>query len=132
MGQNPFTFIGQAISQLLSSHSATLQATGLDIFRGLAVILIVWFGVKAALSASQGHGGFHFAKFADLILMISFGLGMLTYYSTPIPGIGYSFSDLITKEALNLSGQIESDQTQQIATTITTAEQQLGTPPGSF
>ncbi len=57
-------------------------------FRGLAVILIVWFGVKSALSASQGHGGFHFAKFADLILMIAFGLGMLTYYSTPIPGIG--------------------------------------------
>jgi type IV secretory pathway VirB6-like protein len=96
------------------------------------VILIAWFGVKSALSASQGHGGFHFAKFADLILMIAFGLGMLTYYSTPIPGMGYSFSDLITKEALSLSGQIESDQTQQIATTITNAEQQLGAPPGSF
>ena len=132
MGQNPFTFIGQAITQLLSSNSATLQATGLDIFRGLAVILIVWFGVKAALSASQGGGGFHFAKFADLILMIAFGLGMLTYYSTPIPGTSYSFSDLITKEGLNLSNQIESDQTQQIADTINNAENQLGAPPGSF
>src|ERR1700728_1029110 len=133
MEQNPFTFIGQAISQLLSSNSSTLQATGLDIFRGLAVILIAWFGVKAALSASQGGGGgFHFAKFADLILMIAFGLGMLTYYSTPIPGVGYSFSDLITKEALNISNQIESDQTQQIATAITNEEQELGSPPGSF
>jgi hypothetical protein len=77
MQDNPFTFLGSAISQLLSSKSAALQATGLDIFRGLAVILIVWFGVKSALSASQGvGGGFQFAKFADLILMISFGLGM--------------------------------------------------------
>jgi hypothetical protein len=132
MGQNPFTFLGQAISQLLSSKSAAIQATGLDMFRGLAVILIVWFGVKSALSASQGHGGFHFAKLADLILMIAFGLGMLTYYSAPIPGVGYSFSDLITKEALSLSGQIESDQTQQIADAVTSAEQQLGSPPGSF
>src|SRR6202453_4337720 len=132
MGQNPFTFIGQAITQLLSSHSAAMQSMGLNMFRGLAVVLIVWFGVKAALSASQGHGGFHFAKFADLILLISFGLGMLTYYSTPIPGVGYSFSDLITKEALSISGQIESDTTQQIATTVTTAEQQLGAPPGNF
>jgi len=133
MQQNPFTFLGQAISQLLSSHSAALQATGLDIFRGLAVILIVWFGVKSALSASQGHGGgFHFAKFADLILMIAFGLGMLTYYSTPIPGTSYSFSDLITKEGLNISAQIESDQTQQIADAVTNEEQQLGAPPGSF
>jgi hypothetical protein len=56
-------------------------------------ILIVWFGIKAALFAAQGFGGFHFAKFADLILMISLGLGMLTYYSTPIPGTSYSFSD---------------------------------------
>jgi hypothetical protein len=132
MGQNPFTFLGQAISELLSSNSALLQATGLDMFRGLAVILIVWFGIKSALSASQGQGGFHFAKFADLILMISFGLGMLTYYSTPIPGMGYSFSDLVTKEALNLSGRIESNQTQQIADAVIKAESQLGAPPGSF
>jgi type IV secretory pathway VirB6-like protein len=133
MGQNIFSALSQAITQLLSSQGNTLQATGLDIFRGLAVILIVWFGVKSALSAAQGHGGgFHFAKFADLILMIAFGLGMLTYYSTPIPGTSYSFSDLITKEGLNLSNQIESSQTQEIANTITNAEQQLGSPPGSF
>ncbi|WP_420237059.1 type IV secretion system protein [Telmatobacter bradus] len=133
MQDNPFTFLGLAISQLLSSKSTVLQATGLDIFRGLAVILIVWFGVKSAPSALQGFGGgFQFAKFAGLILIISFGLGMLTCCSTPIPGVCYSFSDLMTQEALNLSGEIESDQTQQIATTMVNAEQQLGTSPGSF
>ncbi len=124
MGQNPFTFLGQAITELLTTKSA--------VFRGLAIILIAWFGIKAALSASQGHGGFNFAKFADLILMISFGLGMLTYYSTPIPGVGYSFSDLITQEAIQLSGQIESDQTQLIADTIVQAESKLGPLPGVF
>jgi hypothetical protein len=132
MGQNIIAQLGQAITQLLSSQSGTLQATGLDIFRGLSVILIVWFGIKSALSATQGGPGFNFAKFADLILMISFGLGMLTYYSTPIPGTSYSFSDLITKEGLQLSAQIESKQTQSIADNITNAEQQLGSPPGSF
>ena len=132
MDQNPFTFLGQAISQLLVTKSAVLQAAGLNIFRGLAVILIVWFGVKSALSSSQGHAGFSFAKFADLLLAISFGLGMLTYYSTPLPGIGFSFSDLITKEALQLSGQVESDQTQQIMDAVVKAEEQLGGPPGIF
>jgi hypothetical protein len=133
MQPNPFAALNQAISQLITSNSATLQATGLDIFRGLAVILIAWFGIKSALSAAQEHGGgFHFARFADLILMISFGLGMLTYYSTPIPGVGYSFSDLVTKEAQNISNQIESDQTQQIANTIVDAEKQLGAPPGKY
>ena len=40
MPQNPFTYLDQAISQLLSSNIPALQATGLDIFRSLAVIMI--------------------------------------------------------------------------------------------
>src|SRR3954453_20525330 len=102
MPQNPFTFLGQAIGELLPSKSAAIQAAGLNIFRGLALILIVWFGIKSALSSAQGHAGFSFARFADLLLVISFGLGMLTYYSTPLPAIELSFSDLITQEALDL------------------------------
>jgi hypothetical protein len=47
MQPNPFTALNQAISQLITLNSATLQATGLDIFRGLAVILIAWFGIKS-------------------------------------------------------------------------------------
>ncbi len=133
MEQNPFTFLGQATAQLLATHSPAMQAMGLDIFRGLAVILIVWFGVQTALSTAQGfYGSFHFGQFANLLLAISFGLGMLTYYSQPLPGIGYSFSDLITQETLQLSGQIESDQTQQIADAVVQAEEQLGSPPGIF
>ncbi len=133
MEQNPFTFLGQATAQLLATHSPAMQAMGLDIFRGLAVILIVWFGVQTALSTAQGfYGSFHFGQFANLLLAISFGLGMLTYYSQPLPGIGYSFSDLITQETLQLSGQIESDQTQQIADAVVQAEEQLGSPPGVF
>jgi hypothetical protein len=133
MNQNPFTFIGQAISALLSARSGAIQASGLNMFRGLATIAIVWFGVKSALSAASGEGaGFSFAKFADLLLLIAFGLGMLTYYSTPLPGVGTSFSDLITGEALQLSAQIESDQTQQIADAVARAEEQLGSPPGIF
>jgi hypothetical protein len=54
MQQNYLTYLSQAITELLTTRSAAIQATGLDIFRGLAVILIVWFGIKAALSASQG------------------------------------------------------------------------------
>ncbi|MHB8304377.1 MAG: hypothetical protein ACYDC6_16450 [Acidobacteriaceae bacterium] len=54
---------------------------GLELFRGLAVIMIAWFGIQNALSTAQGfYGSFHFGQFANLLLVISFGLGMLTYY----------------------------------------------------
>ena len=133
MEQNPFTFLNQAIGQLLATNSPAIQTMGLDMFRGLAVIMIAWFGVQNALSTAQGfYGSFHFGQFANLLLVISFGLGMLTYYSSPIPGMGYSFSELITQESLQLSGQIESNQTQVIADAVTHAEEQLGQPPGEF
>ena len=106
MEQNPFTFLGQAIGQLLATNSPAIQTMGLDMFRGLAVIMIAWFGIQNALSTAQGfYGSFHFGQFSNLLLVISFGLGMLTYYSAPIPGMGYSFSELITQEALQLSAQ---------------------------
>ena len=108
MPVNPFSFLAQAISDLLNSNLGLFESMGLSLFRGLAVILLAWFGIKAALSSAQGHPGFNFAKFADLLLLISFGLAMETYYSTPIPGFGYSFSDLVTREAQFLSNQIES------------------------
>jgi hypothetical protein len=132
MPVNPFSFLAQAISDLLNSNLGLFESMGLSLFRGLAVILLAWFGVKAALSSAQGGAGFNFAKFADLLLLIAFGLGMETYYSSPVPGMGYSFSDLVTREAQFLSNQIESNQADQIANAITTAEEQLGSPPGIF
>jgi type IV secretory pathway VirB6-like protein len=110
MPVNPFSFLAQAISDLLNSNLGLFESMGLSLFRGLAVILLAWFGIKAALSSAQGHPGFNFAKFADLLLLISFGL----------------------REAQFLSNQIESNQVDQISNAITTAEEQLGSPPGIF
>ncbi|MHB8304056.1 MAG: hypothetical protein ACYDC6_14745, partial [Acidobacteriaceae bacterium] len=39
-------------------------------------------------------------QFANLLPAISFGLGMLTYYSAPIPGMGYSFRDEVPNQML--------------------------------
>ncbi len=72
MQDNPFTLSRPGISQLLSSNSAALQAAGLDMVPrpGRYSYRLVWDQI--ALSASQGHGGFHFEQvrrldFVDLI-----------------------------------------------------------------
>ncbi len=74
MPVNPFSFLAQAIGDLLNANLGLFEAMGLTLFRGLAVILLAWFGIKAALSSAQGGPGFNLAKFADLLLLISFGL----------------------------------------------------------
>jgi hypothetical protein len=131
-GQNIFSFISQAISDLLTSKLGFLEASGLNLFRGLAIIMMAWFGIKAAISSAQGGEGFNFSKFADLLLLIAFGFAMLTYYTSPIPGMNQSFSELVTGEASYISSQIGGNQAEMITNAISTAEQQLGSPPGTF
>jgi hypothetical protein len=46
MDPNPFTFLNQVIGQLLATNSPAIQTMGLDLFRGLAVIMIAWFGIQ--------------------------------------------------------------------------------------
>jgi TrbL/VirB6 plasmid conjugal transfer protein len=96
------------ITQLLTQHASLFEAMGARMFQGFAVILISWFGVKSALSAASGTltGVFQFDRFADLLMTISFGFAMSTYYSRPIPGFGVSFYHLITDQGLSLANQM--------------------------
>ena len=104
------------LSDLMTEHAALFQTMGLHMFRGFAVILIVWFGVKSALaSAGAGQGPlFHFDHFASLLMSIAFGFGMITYYSAPLPGIGVSFYHLIVDQGLTLSNQLNHAMVQEI------------------
>lgn len=104
------------LTQLMTENAALFQTMGANMFRGFAVILIVWFGVKSALgSAGGGHGPlFHFDNFADLLITIAFGFGMITFYSTPIPGFGVSFYHLIIDQGLNLANQLNHSLVQEV------------------
>jgi hypothetical protein len=97
------------LTELMTQHAGLFESMGQNMFRGFALILIVWFGVKSALaSASGGHGaGFHFDHFAELLLTIAFGYGMMTFYSHPIPGFGVSFYHLIIDQGLALAKQLD-------------------------
>jgi TrbL/VirB6 plasmid conjugal transfer protein len=105
------------LSMLMTAHASMFEALGTNLFRGFAVILIVWFGVQNALaSASSGHSGFHFERFASLLMTIAFGDAMVTYYSHPIPGLGFSFYHLIVDQGTNLANELNHG----IVTEVTT------------
>src|SRR5450755_2154946 len=120
-------FIFQAVTNLLQSNLGFFDAMGQNMFRGFATIMIVWYGVKSALSAA---GGKHFPldNFASLILTISFGFAMVNYYSTPIPGIGVSFHNLVTNEAQFLSSQINQAQLQTVVAKVADFESRMDSP----
>src|SRR5690348_7497617 len=109
------------LTDLMTTHAAMFESLGNNLFRGFAVILIVWFGLKSALAAAgQGRGApFHFDHFASLLLTIAFGFGMITYYSHPLPGMGVSFYHLIIDQGQDLANQMNHSMTQQVWNRLT-------------
>jgi len=51
---DPFTSLEDGIRGLLTSQLDLFVQMGHNLFRGFATILIVWFGVQAALSSAEG------------------------------------------------------------------------------
>lgn len=112
---NFFDAVLQAINTLVQQNIAIFDGMGQNLYRSLATIMVVWYGIKAGLSAGDHRGGIHFANFTTLILMISFGFAMVNYYNAPIPGFGRDFHHLMTDEAAALSSQIGGANAERIA-----------------
>jgi len=89
--------VQQAITSLLTTHEPEFLRVGYSLFMAFATILIVWQGVHMMLN--QDSLGDHLFEFAKLLLFISFGYALIAFYESPIPGIGVSFSNLITDQA---------------------------------
>jgi hypothetical protein len=121
-------FMYQAINDLLTQNLGFFDAMGQNLFRMFATILVAWFGVKSALAAAGGKQPFHFDNFASLLLTIAFGFAMVNYYSTPIPGIGVSFHNLITDEAQFLANKINQTELQTIVNRIGDFEARIDAP----
>src|SRR5438128_5094572 len=89
--------VQQAITALLTTYEPEFLRFGYSLFIAFATILIVWQGVRMMLN--QDSLGDHMFEFAKLLLFISFGYALIAYYESPIPGVGVSFSNLITDQA---------------------------------
>ena len=121
-------FIFQAINNLLTQNLGFFDAMGQNLFRSFATILVVWYGVKTALSSASGKHFLHFDNFASLLLTISFGFGMVNYYSAPIPGVGTSFHNLITDESQFLANKINQTELQTVEERIADFEIRMDSP----
>jgi type IV secretory pathway VirB6-like protein len=47
-------------------------------------------------------------EFAKLLLFVSFGYSMIAFYESPIPGVGVSFSNLITDQTAHFQSVLEA------------------------
>ena len=97
MQLNLLPTVQQAITNLLTVHEPEFLRFGYGLFLSFATILIAWQGIRMMFS-HDGLGDQMF-EFAKLLILISFGYAFITFYEAPLPGVGVSFSNLITDQA---------------------------------
>jgi hypothetical protein len=98
--------VQQAISSLLTTYEPEFLRLGYSMFVAFATIQIVWHGVRVMLSGESL--GEHMFGFAKLLLYIAFGYAIVACYESPIPGIGVSFSNLITDQTHDLANILDA------------------------
>ena len=98
--------VQQAITNLLTTYEPEFLRFGYILFLSFATILIAWQGIRMMFS-HDGLGDQMF-EFAKLLLFVSFGYALIAFYEAPIPGIGVSFSNLITDQAYYFQSVLEA------------------------
>ena len=98
--------IQQAITTLLTTHEPEFLRFGFGLFTGLATIVLAWEGIRLMFSGEAlNEKMFEFAK---TLLFVSFGYALITFYESPLPGVGVSFSNLITDQTFYFQSVLEA------------------------
>src|SRR5688500_4678089 len=98
--------IQQAITNLLTVYEPEFLRFGYTLFLSCATIRICGQGIRMMFS-NDGLGEQIF-DFAKLLLFVSFGYAFITFYEAPLPGIGVSFSNLITDQTFYFQSVLEA------------------------
>ena len=83
-------FLDTVMDEIVEANGPTILNAGQQLWRGLAAIVVVWTGIKIAMS-----GTFSIWTLVELVIGLWIPWVMLTFYSTPIPGVGFTFPGMI-------------------------------------
>jgi hypothetical protein len=84
-----------AITLLLQTREPVFQGWGRDLFVGLVTMMIVGYGIKVMLAHARGLDD----QVSGLVFLLFKACGVyavIVFYEAPIPGVGVSFTNLIT------------------------------------
>jgi hypothetical protein len=98
--------VQQAITDLLTTYEPEFLRFGYTLFIAFATILIAWHGIRMMLN--RDSLGDHMFGFAKLLVFVSFGYALITFYEAPLPGIGISFSNLITDQTHHFANILDA------------------------
>ena len=105
------TYLDDELQQTFTPASSPLRNTGLDLWRSLSIIILVWTGLKIAYS-----GDFHSWEIVKLVILLWIPWVMLTFYDQPIPGMDLPFPKIIPAGANWIAGLFMADALSEMST----------------
>ncbi len=113
----PLTDLVRALQAAVAALGTTpvageMRRIGGVMFLAVATLLICWYGLRMMFGRRDpAHEVFGFAK---LLLAIAAVFATLTYYDSPVPGLGVSATDLVLGQAQRLTDVITYESFEQI------------------
>lgn len=123
-----FSFVFEGINRILTQHAQFFESMGREIFFGLAVVLLSWFGIQSALSSAEGGPGFSWSRFAGLLQELLLVYTMIAFYSVPIPFIGVSFTHLVLDQVTMMVQRLDQARVQELIETLNVVQTNLPFP----
>ena len=98
------SFLDIVLDTVIGGAAPDVHALGLQLWGGLAAVMIAWTGLKIAFS-----GTFEPWALVRLVLGIAIPRTLLHYYTVPIPGVGSTFPAMIAGGGIWLQNLFLSD-----------------------
>lgn len=110
--------VDTVLEGLFTPATPPLLPLGMNLWAGLAAIVVVWTGLRIAFAGAA----FRPWELVTLVTGLMIPLWMLRFYATDIPGVGFSFPMLIPAGADQIAAVFQAD----IVNQINTATLELG------
>ena len=98
------SFLDIVLDSVVGGAAPDIQTVGLQLWGGLAAVMVAWTGLKIAFS-----GTFQPWEIVRLVIGIAIPRTLLHYYTVPIPGVGLTFPAMIAGGGIWLQNLFLSD-----------------------
>ena len=121
-------FLDQVLADITRNVAPEVHRAGVSLWRGMGAVMVVWSGVKTALSGTVSPG-----EWVRLVMALAIPGTLLTFYYQTIPGTAWTFPQAVVAQGNWMMGLMMTDIVRAAQQTLSqTFEQMLATFTDQF
>ena len=97
-------FLDQVLADVTRNVAPEVHRAGVSLWRGMGAVMVVWSGVKTALSGTVSPG-----EWVRLVMALAIPGTLLTFYYQTIPGTSWTFPQAVVAQGNWMMGLMMTD-----------------------